>query len=293
MKKILLSSFAIFIFAFIYAQSPNSFNYQAVVRNTSGELVANQLIGIQIDIIQGSSSGSSVYSETQEETSNAYGLVNLMIGTGTTGDDFSTINWANGPYYIQVKMDITGGVSYQLIGTSQILSVPYALHAQTADSVTGTLYETQNLSNVLFFGNDGGAIQIKNIADPINDQDAATKAYVDVLKAQISAMEDLFVRNGQAIKDYDGNFYRIVEIGNQIWMAENLKSLHYSDGTPIDTAIAYNNDENNVELYGRLYTWNAAMNYTDSSSANPSGVQGACPSEWHIPSKDEWIELMN
>ena len=73
MKKILLSSFAIFIFAFIYAQSPNSFNYQAVVRNTSGELVANQLIGIQIDIIQGSSSGSSVYSETQEETSNAYG----------------------------------------------------------------------------------------------------------------------------------------------------------------------------------------------------------------------------
>jgi uncharacterized protein (TIGR02145 family) len=112
---------------------------------------------------------------------------------------------------------------------------------------------------------------------------------------------------GTSVTDYDGNVYGIVQIGNQIWMAENLKSTHYDDGTPIPlvtdntvwsmisyTAKAmcyYDNSSTNADTYGALYTWAAAMNGVASSSANPSGVQGVCPDGWHLPSDEEWKEL--
>lgn len=136
MKKIILLTLTIFICIGNYAQSPAFFYYQALVRNNSGELVVNQLIGVQIDILQGSTSGTSVYMETQEETTNSYGQLNLKIGSGITTDDINTIDWSNGPYFIQLKMDISGGSSYQLVGTSQILSVPYALHANTVENIS-------------------------------------------------------------------------------------------------------------------------------------------------------------
>jgi uncharacterized protein (TIGR02145 family) len=106
----------------------------------------------------------------------------------------------------------------------------------------------------------------------------------------------------------DGNEYNWVKIGDQVWMAENLRATHYADGTPIpkvtgdtewdnlgpsDTAYCwYNNDSaSNAETYGALYTWAAAMNGAASSNSNPSGVQGVCPDGWHLPSDDEWEEL--
>jgi len=88
--------------------------------------------------------------------------------------------------------------------------------------------------------------------------------------------------------DYEGNIYNSVIIGNQTWLTENLKSLHYCDGTEIPDVVSYNNDENLANIYGRLYTWDAAMNgSTDVSS------RGACPCGWHVPSDKEWKELEN
>ena len=90
--------------------------------------------------------------------------------------------------------------------------------------------------------------------------------------------------------DYDGNTYQTVEIGNQIWMAENLRSTHYSDGSPIPY-LNYDNDTANGLIYGRLYTWAAVMNGAESSNTNPSNVQGIAPDGWHLPSKAEWHQL--
>jgi hypothetical protein len=115
------------------AQAPQSFEYQAVVRDGSGAILISQNVGIQITIKQGSPSGANVYQETFASITNLYGLVNLQIGTGTTGDDFSTIDWAAGSYFIEVALDVTGGTSYTVMGTSQLLSVPYALHAKTVE----------------------------------------------------------------------------------------------------------------------------------------------------------------
>jgi hypothetical protein len=119
------------------AQSPEKMNYQAVIRDNNGHVITNQPIGMQISILQGSASGTAVYTETQLITSNANGLITTEIGTGTvvTGD-FSTIDWSNGPYFLRIETDPTGGTNYVITGTNQLLSVPYAMHAKTADSLT-------------------------------------------------------------------------------------------------------------------------------------------------------------
>lgn len=117
----------------LMAQAPQGFEYQAVVRNASGNILVSQSVGLQITLKQGSPSGTNVYQETFSTITNLYGLVNLQIGSGTTIDDFTTIDWATGPYFIEVALDVTGGTSYSVMGTSQLLSVPYALHAKTVE----------------------------------------------------------------------------------------------------------------------------------------------------------------
>lgn len=143
MKKIITVCAVLLMTASVFAQAPEKMSYQAVVRDGSNALVSSTAVGMQISILQGSASGTAVYVETQTPTSNINGLVSLEIGSGTVvSGDFTTIDWANGPYFIKTETDPTGGTSYTITGTSQLLSVPYALHAKTAETVTGTITET-------------------------------------------------------------------------------------------------------------------------------------------------------
>lgn len=143
MKKIITVCAVLLMTASVFAQAPEKMSYQAVVRDGSNALVTSTAVGMQISILQGSASGTAVYVETQTPTSNINGLVSLEIGSGTVvSGDFTTIDWANGPYFIKTETDPTGGTSYTITGTSQLLSVPYALHAKTAETVTGTITET-------------------------------------------------------------------------------------------------------------------------------------------------------
>lgn len=115
--------------------------------------------------------------------------------------------------------------------------------------------------------------------------------------------EDNFVCGVSKVKDYDGNVYNTVKIGSQCWMKENLRTTHYSNGVYINyttdtsstNARRYypNNISSNVKTYGYLYNWPAVMHGSASSSANPSGVQGICPTGWHVPSNAEWTQLAN
>lgn len=116
-----------------FAQAPSKMSYQAVVRNSSNQVVANQTVGMQISILQGSVSGTAVYVETQAPVTSNSGLVSIVIGTGTVvSGSLATIDWANGTYFIKTETDPTGGSTYTITGTSQLLSVPYALSAGTS-----------------------------------------------------------------------------------------------------------------------------------------------------------------
>ena len=130
-KRILLTIIAATAYLTnVKAQSPNLFSYQAVIRDGGGALVINSNIGIELKIRQGSSGGTVVYSETQKISSNANGLVSAQIGNGTVvSGSFSSIDWSKGPYFLEANSDPTGGTNYTIKGTTQLLSVPYALYA--------------------------------------------------------------------------------------------------------------------------------------------------------------------
>lgn len=132
--------FALFLSVFslhLKAQSPSKMSYQAVLRDASNNLVISTPVGMRISILQGNVSGTVLYAETQNVSSNINGLVSIEIGSGTIlQGNLSTINWSNGPFYIKTETDIAGGTNYTLIGVSQLMSVPFAFYAQTSGSST-------------------------------------------------------------------------------------------------------------------------------------------------------------
>ena len=138
MKKLSTIIVAVLVTVSTFAQAPDKMSYQSVVRDAGDALVQSQIVGMQISILQGSTSGTEVYVETQMPTTNINGLVSIEIGSGTiVSGAFNTIDWSNGPYFIKTETDPTGGTNYTITGTSELLSVPYALHAATAESVVG------------------------------------------------------------------------------------------------------------------------------------------------------------
>ena len=117
----------------IFAQAPHLMNYQGVARDNAGNVLANQALGLQVDIHQATTSGIIVFSETHAANTNAFGLFNVKIGGGTPqSGTLASIDWANGPYFSEVGIDATGGTNYQSMGVSQLLSVPYALFAENS-----------------------------------------------------------------------------------------------------------------------------------------------------------------
>lgn len=178
MKKILLLLLILFV-QICFAQSPQSFKYQAVVRDAAGGLAVNKIISIKSSVLLGSPTGSSVYTETQTLSTNDFGVVSLNIGAGAVvSGTFSAISWGAGTYFVKTELDINGGSTYVFMGTSQMLSVPYALYAEkTGSSVsdfdTSPTNEIQSLSvtaNSLSISN-GNTITLPPDADsnPVNE----------------------------------------------------------------------------------------------------------------------------
>ena len=153
--------FVLLLSSTLMAQTPSAFKYQAVARDASGNPIVNQNIGFKIGILEGSSSGILAYEEMHIVSSNDKGLVNLEIGNGAIlSGDFGLIEWTQNEFFLEISMDETGGTNYQLMGTSQLLSVPYALAAYETEtvpdsievySVEATEVETDNIAtNVVY-----------------------------------------------------------------------------------------------------------------------------------------------
>lgn len=142
--------------------SPQLMNYQGVARDNGGNVLANQNIALQLSIISGSATGTVEYSETQATTTNDFGLFNIEIGGGTVvSGTFSAVNWGSTSHFLKVELDAAGGTSYQEMGTSQLLSVPYAFYAKVSGSgVPGEMGPTGPTGPQGPAGNDGevGAI---------------------------------------------------------------------------------------------------------------------------------------
>jgi len=151
---------AMMFFTSVKAQAPQLMSFQSVIRDNTGKLVTNHSVGLRLSIVQGTVNGTAVYSETQTVISNANGLVILQIGGGSVvSGTFSAIDWSAGPYYIKSEIDPTGGTSYGIAGTTQLLSVAYALYASKSGSPSGTsITNTKVIGDSLFITLSTGQI---------------------------------------------------------------------------------------------------------------------------------------
>ena len=186
-KLLLLLSFN------VYAQAPQGFNYQATVRNQEGQLITNQNVYFKFNLMQGSPTSVPVFTETHYVPTDDKGTVNLIIGQGTadTGTaNFNEINWSMGNYYMGIELNTGNG--YIALGTLQLMSVPYALYAEQ----TGAVPETPSLASVLDKNNSANNLQIKNLGDPTDDQDAVNKAYVTQLENEIKKINTILELSG-------------------------------------------------------------------------------------------------
>ena len=293
MKK-LYTILALVITTITFAQAPQGFNYQATVRNSTGALIVNQNVYFKFNVMLNSQTSVPVFTETHYVPTDDLGQVNLVIGQGTaTTGTFSTINWGSGNYFLGIELNTGSG--YVAMGTTQLLSVPYALYANSSGNAQAA---TPNLASVLAVNNVANNLQIKNLANPTDVQDAATKGYIDsqitALQAQITALQNA---NVTPLPN--------VTIGTQIWASTNLDVTTYRDGTPIPQVTDptqwgnlttgawcyYNNDSTTGATYGKIYNWYAVAGIHDNDPNTPNKI--LAPTGWHIPSDTEWNSIIN
>jgi uncharacterized protein (TIGR02145 family) len=322
-KLAIQTGFMLMIFLFIassaFSQFPDKMSYQAVIRNFAGELVTDHRVSIRIQIKQGNQFGGAVYVETHEAETDANGLVSLEIGGGTIVlGSFGSIDWANGTFFLQSETDPEGGTDYSILRVSQLLSVPFAQYAKHVAGFNGSYNELtdrpdfskmdmDSTDNVTLTGNQtitgnkkfsgsisAGDSPITNVGEPQYATDAANKAYVDELKSQLNTLKNTVIAGG-IVTDIDGNHYNTVSIGQQVWMAENLKTKHYRNGDSIPIVINghqwcylstgaccdYENIPRFVETFGKMYNFFAVAD-----------LRGLCPSGWHVPSMTEWLQMV-
>ena len=131
MKKFILFLLSALVAAGGFAQAPGAINYQAVTRDAAGNLIANQAVAFQLTILHNGASGTPVFQERQVATTNPFGLATLSIGKGIpVFGNLLTIDWGDGTYWLKTEMDPAGGFSFQPMGTTELLSVPYSLFSK-------------------------------------------------------------------------------------------------------------------------------------------------------------------
>ena len=239
MKK--LNTLLAFVITLItFAQAPQGFNYQATVRNSAGALIVNQNVNFKFNIMLNSTTSLPVFSETHLAPTDDLGQVNLVIGTGTaTIGTFSTINWGNGNYYLGIELNTGSG--YVAMGTTQLLSVPYALYANSAGNSQAA---TPSLASVLAVNNSANNTKITNLAEPTIAQDAATKNYVDnqIANIQTSGLGKTSIVLTGTITNSEAVAKITTELG---YNTENI----YIQNTSQLTTITINSTNNFVNIF--------------------------------------------
>ncbi len=218
MKKSFILTLIWLCVANTFAQSPDLFGYQAVVRDNSGKVIASKAVSLRFSILQTTATGTAQYVETHNPTTDANGLVSLMIGGGTVSSgSFTAIDWATDKYFLKVELDPAGGSSYSNMGTTQLISVPYAKHAETAmhalndsvkdaDADSTNELQTLSISNDTIFLSNGGFAVIPD------------SSLLGVRKGGSGAGA-----GGSAeLKDFSSNFKTVMKIGDDFEITDMI-----------------------------------------------------------------------
>ncbi len=273
-----LTAISILISTILCSQAPALIPYQAIARNAAGEPLASSTLNARFTIHDGTATGTSVWQELQTVSTSALGLFTVQLGSSVP---LSEVNWANGAKFMQVEIDLGNG--FVDIGTQQLLSVPYALHAGSVHLDVSTTGDT------LFVG-DGSFVIIPGISEA-NSFTTGTTLH----SCGAPNVHNPNLTYG-TMTDQEGNVYKTIFIGSQKWMAENLNTSIYRNGDPVITnldiaswgsatsgAWTYpNNNPSDLCPYGKLYNWYAC-----------NDPRHLCPLGWHLPSHTEWSLLFD
>jgi uncharacterized protein (TIGR02145 family) len=269
---------------FANAQAPALIPYQAIARNAAGEPLVSSTLNARFTIHEGTATGTNVWQELQTVSTTALGLFTVQLGSSVA---LSSVNWANGAKFMQVEIDL--GQGFVDIGTQQLLSVPYALHAGAVSlnvSATG---------DTLFVGN-GEYVIIPGISEANTAGGTSTGTTLHTCGAPNIHNPNLTYGS---MTDQQGNVYKTIVIGTQEWMAENLNTSIYRNGDAIPTGLSnadwentintqqgawayYNNDASYACPYGKFYNWYACVD-----------ARQLCPVGWHVPTDADWSVMIN
>jgi hypothetical protein len=272
MKRIISITAALLITLCSWAQSPEKLSYQSVIRNAGNDLVVSAGVGMQISILQGSVSGTSVYVETQTPSTNINGLVSIEIGTGTVvSGAFNLIDWSTGPYFIKTETDPAGGTTYTITGTSQLMSVPYALYAKTsgngagpagadgndgADGVDGATGPQGPQGNIGSSGDDG----IDGASGPAGADGADGADGIGIAQTLLIEGDYLFIS--------DGNYIHIPGLS----LINSLIAEGCTDPTALNYNAAANTDDGSCIAVVNGCTDPSAFNYNAAANTD----DGSC-----------------
>ena len=279
--RLTLTTLALLLSTMLFAQAPALIPYQAIARNAAGEPLASSTLNARFTIHDGTATGTSVWQELQTVSTSALGLFTAQLGSSVA---LTNVNWSNGAKFMQVEIDLGSG--FVDIGTQQLLSVPYALHA-------GSVHLNVSATGDTLFVGDGGFVIIPGISEANNNGGGGTTTGTTLHTCGAANVHNPDLTYG-SMTDQEGNVYKTIVIGTQEWMAENLNTSIYRNGEAIATNLDdaawssttsgawtyYNNDASNACPYGKLYNWFASA---DS--------RGLCPTGWHVPSIDEYVVL--
>jgi uncharacterized protein (TIGR02145 family) len=341
MKKILAVFFLSFFFTHVIGQSPDLISYQCAIRNADGQLPVNENVTLRFSILSDSVGTEPIWQEYQSALTNSVGLVTIQLGSQNS---LSGIDWSLGNKYLQVE--IQNGNGYILMGTQQMLSVPYSLNSNSAQfaSFAGNGIESISQINDTLQLSNGQWLIIPGISSANNSNaeigctnpDACNynpNAFLDDGSCQVIGSpcnDGISIRVGDSytidctcsgvineglnsshtcgpenihnsllqygqLVDQAGNIYKTIQIGNQNWMAENLKTTIYRNG---DIVPNLSNDiawagltQGGCSWYYYLPTMNCPHGLLYNSYAVVDD-RDLCPTGWHIPSKSDWNKLI-
>jgi len=186
----------------LFSQVPEAINYQAVIRDNNHQVMMNQNVSLQISILAESAEGNLEFRERHFVQTNQFGLVNLQIGNGELiAGNMSDIKWGVGNYFLQIEIDISGGTSFELMGTSQMLSVPYALYAKNAENIDDADADPTNeiqaisISNDTIYMENGGFVKLPE--DQSEDEDIDPENELQILSI---SNDTIYIENGGFVK---------------------------------------------------------------------------------------------
>ncbi|MBI5324902.1 MAG: tail fiber domain-containing protein [Ignavibacteriae bacterium] len=257
------------IFSFsLLSQAPQKMSYQAVIRNSSDQLVRNTQVGMRISILKGTAGGTVVFTETQMPTTNANGLISIEIGGGA---GFASIDWSSDLYFIKIETDPSGGNDYTISGTSQLLSVPYAFHSNTAERLAGS----SNEIDPVFMASPANEITNSNI----NNWNSAFNWGNHSTAGYLTTEVDGSVNNEIELPSQSGNSGKFLTTDgtNALWTTSST-----DETDPVFTASPANNITN-----ANINNWNLAFGWGNHSTAGylTSEIDGSVTNEIELPSQ--------